>query len=301
MNFPKLFEDFNIKYDTKVNKGWANVACPFCSDDHNHLGFNLTGDYAHCWKCGGHNIRQALSKVLSVSLSQIDDIISQYQDKNSLLYRLNGKVKPKAVRLELPTDGFTSSERKYLLSRKFFPRQLHEKYEVVGGGLTGKWKFRIVIPLIIGGKIVSWTARSILSKSQCDELKIPRYKNLSIEESVMNPKDVLFNIDNCLSDKVVLTEGAFDVFRLGDGFLCSFGTSLTQSQIAELGRRYNKIYIMFDNEEEAQKKARKYGLQLSSMGCDVEIVDAYSEFGVNDGAELSQRQVDIIRQELEFS
>ena len=260
----------------------------------------MGGDYAHCWKCGGHNIRQALSKVLSIPLSQIDDIITQYQDKNSLLYRLNGKVQPKAVRLELPGHGFTIPERKYLLSRNFYPRQLHEKYEVVGGGIAGKWKFRIIIPLIIGGKIVSWTARSILPKSQCDELKIPRYKNLSIEESIMNPKDVLFNIDNCLSNKVVLTEGAFDVFRLGDGFLCSFGTSLTQYQIAELKKRYNKIYMMFDNEPEAQDKARKYGLQLSAMGCDVEIVDAYSEFGVNDGAELNVEQVEVIRKELEL-
>lgn len=300
MNFVKLFEDYHIKYDTRVNKGWVNVACPFCSDEHNHLGFNPVGDYCHCWKCGGHNIRQALSKVLSLSVNQIDDIITQYQDRNSLIYRLNGKRQPMAVKLELPTNKFTSAERKYLLNRNFYPRLLHEKYEVVGGGITGKWKFRIIIPLIIGGKIVSWTGRSILSKEQLDKLKIPRYKNLSIEESVMNPKDVLFNIDNCLSDKVVLTEGAFDVFRLGDGFLCSFGTSLTQYQIAELKKRYNKIYIMFDNEQEAQDKARKYGLQLSAMGCDVEIVDAYSEFNVNDGAELNQEQVYIIRKELEL-
>ena len=24
MNFPKLFDDFNIKYDTRVSKGWVN-------------------------------------------------------------------------------------------------------------------------------------------------------------------------------------------------------------------------------------------------------------------------------------
>ena len=299
MNFQKLFEDYHIDYDTRVNKGWVNVACPFCSDTSHHLGFNILDDYSHCWKCGGHNIRSALQKVLNLPFSSIDSIITEYQN-NGLIYRLNGRKQPKAIKLELPTSGFTLAERKYLLGRSFYPRELHDKYEVVGGGITGKWKFRIIIPLILGGKIVSWTARSILSKDRIDELKIPRYKNLSIEESVMNPKDILFNLDNSLSNTVVLTEGAFDVFRLGDNFICSFGTTLTQYQIAEIKKRYKKIYIMFDNEPEAQDKARKYGLQLSSIGCDVEVVDAYSDFNVNDGAELTQNQVYIIRKELEI-
>ena len=55
---------------------------------------------------------------------------------------------------------------------------------------------------------------------------------------------------------------------------------------------------MFDNEIQAQKTARKYGVALSAIGVDVEVVDAYSDFGVKDGAELSNKQVKIIRKEL---
>ena len=175
---------------------------------------------------------------------------------------------------------------------------LHKKYNVVGGGIVGDWKYRLIIPVIINGKIVSWTGRSILEKSKLDELKIPRYKNLEIKKSVINPKECLFNLDNSKNKTVVLTEGPFDVMRLGDDFICSFGTSLTQSQIKEIKLRYDKVFIMFDNEIEAQQKARNYGQMLSSIGVDVEIVDAYSDFNKNDGGELNDEEVKIIRKEL---
>lgn len=298
MNYTKLFKDYHIQFDERVNSGWTNVTCPHCDDKTFNGGFNNTGDYFHCWKCGGHNLRYTLSLILSVSEKEIDNILIDYQGRTSLLSQLNGKKVAKAIKLELPTDGFTQAERKYLLSRNFSPRQLHEKYGIVGGGLTGSWKYRIIIPLILGGRIVSWTGRSILSKEKIKELKIPRYKNLSIEQSVINPKSILYNLDNAVGKTVVLTEGAFDVMRLGDNFICSFGTELTQEQISVIHNRFQKIFIMFDNEPEAQVKARKFGLQLASVGCDVEIVDAYSDFNKNDGGELTPDEVKIIRKEL---
>ena len=265
------------------------------------MGFNPAGDYCTCWKCGGHRLNDTLSKLLSIPKNKIDEVIEQYKGRMTLLNKLNGKRIGLASELKLPTDTFTPMERKYLTSRNFNPKLLHNKYKVVGGGITGDWKYRIIIPLIINGKIISWTGRSILEKSKLKELNIPRYKNLSIEESVINPKECLFNLDHAKNKTVVLTEGAFDVMRLGDDFICSFGTSLTQSQIKELKMRYEKIFIMFDNEPEAQEKAKKYGMMLSSVGVDVEIVDAYSDFNKNDGGELNDEEVKIIRKELGFS
>ena len=180
----------------------------------------------------------------------------------------------------------------------FNPKYLHEKYKIAGGGIIGPWKYRIIIPLILNGKIVSWTGRSILSDKEIKELNIPRYKNLSIEQSVIDPKSILYNLDNCKGRTAVLTEGAFDVMRLGDDFFCSFGTELKQSQISMIQKRFDKVFIMFDNEPEAQDKAKKYGLQLSSIGVEVEIVDAYSDFNKNDGGELDETEVRVIRREL---
>jgi len=297
MNFVKLFNDYNVEYDTRVNKGWTNVTCPFCDDKTFNGGFNNAGDYYHCWKCGGHNFKQALARTVNIPFNEVDTLIEQYAGRNSVLNTLN-KKQAKATKLTLPTDTFTPAERKYLKERNFSPKLLHEKYKIVGGGITGSWKYRIIIPLVLNGKIVSWTARTILSKQQQQKLKIPRYKNLSIEQSVVDPKSVLYNLDHC-EDKIgVLTEGAFDVIRMGDGFFCSFGTELTQSQISMIKQRFEKVFIMFDNEEEAQAKARKFGLQIASIGVEVEIVDCYGDFNKNDAGELNEKEVQIIRHEL---
>lgn len=257
----------------------------------------MAGDYYHCWKCGGHDFKQTLSYVTNIPKNQIDELIEQYAGRNVVLNKLN-KRRAQAIKLKLPTETLIPIEREYLRKRNFNPKQLHEKYKIVGGGMTGKWKYRIIIPLILNGKIVSWTGRSILSPAKQKELNIPRYKNLSIEESVIDPKSILYNLDNCKKEIGVLTEGAFDVMRMGDDFFCSFGTELTQSQIAMIKDRFKKVFIMFDNEKEAQEKARKFGLQISSIGVEVELVDAYGDFGKNDGGELNPEEVKIIRAEL---
>lgn len=276
-----------------------NVECVYCtSSSHSkHLGFNLADGHCTCWKCGGHRVTLALGRLLAIPSGEVTDVLAQYESRSYVLNCLNKRI-PLAKHLELPTDTFTFAERKYLLSRNFSPRYLHEKYGVAGGGISGEWKYRIIIPLVIKGKVVSWTGRTILSKKKADELKIPRYKNLSIEESCVNPKTSLFNLDNCNKSSVILTEGAFDVMRFGDNSICCFGSAITEEQISVIVDRFDKVFILFDNEPDAQKKAKRYGMQIASMGVEVEVVNAYEDFNKNDGGELTPDEAETIKKEL---
>lgn len=296
IDFASMFRDYNVAFipgDKKMR--WVNVTCPLCGDRTENGGFNQEGGYYHCWRCGSHPLDKVLPLVLGVTLSHIKDILNQYKTRNLMFNSLNEKEN-KVYNLDFNFDDFTKGEREYLEKRGLDPKELYDKYGVRGGGLVGEWRYRIMIPLILNGKVVSYIGRTILSKKRADELHIPRYKNLSKENSVVNSKDVLFNIDHCRKDTIVLTEGCFDVFKLGDDFCCSLGTELTENQLKYLSENYKKIYIMFDNEEEAQRKARKVGMKLVAMGADVEVVDCYSDFGVNDGGELNPSQVKTIRE-----
>jgi DNA primase len=147
---------------------------------------------------------------------------------------------------------------------------------------------------------VSWTGRSILDRKLIDELKIPRYKNLAIEQSVINPKEIFFNLDNCNSDSVILVEGPFDVLRMSEDTICSLGTSVTREQELFLANNFKKVFIAFDNEPAAQSKARHLGMNLVSAGLEVEVVNICEDFGKNDPGELTEDEVNQIKKELEF-
>ena len=205
----------------------------------------------------------------------------------------------KGVDLILPGyDNLTESEKTYLENRGFNISILQKKFGIKGGGLAGEWSYRIIIPIFYEGRLVSWTGRSILSKELIKELNVPRYKNLSVEASAVNPKDILFNIDNCRGNSVIMVEGPFDVLKMGDDCCCSLGTSVTNAQKLLISKKFNKVFLAFDSEESAQEKARKLGRELFQIGVDVEVVDVCADYVKNDPGELVESEVIQIKKEL---
>lgn len=290
MKYAALFERFLVPYSTRENRGWVNVACPWCGDRTYNGGFNAAKNYYNCWKCGGHGHDETLALVLRVGKDEIRGIIKAYRGGE---WEGNDRRVALAEKLVLPSSGLNWAERKYLAGRNFKPSHLVRKYGVCGGGIAGRWRYRVIIPLYMDGVLVSWVARSILPKGIIEANRIPRYKNLSVEESVVNPKETFFNLDHC-GRVGVMVEGTFDVMRLGDGFFCSLGTTLTNAQVALAARRFDKVTIVFDDEGEAQRKAVKFAGQLAAVGVETAVCNAYKVYGVNDGAELTGAQAEEI-------
>ena len=96
-------------------------------------------------------------------------------------------------------------------------------------------------------------------------------------------------------DTVVLCEGIFDAIRGGDGFLCSWGTSMQPSQLSIL-KDFRRVFIIFDSEEAAQEKAYGYGKDLSALGVDVEVIDL--EMGERDIGDMSESEIRDLRVDL---
>jgi hypothetical protein len=295
MNFERLFQHNRIPYSTKVNRGWVNVKCPECGDKSFNLGFNITGNYAHCWRCGGKELYLILSEILNIPYNMVYTIIDEYKDNTETIIQYKPK---KTNSVTLPTNTLNVEERKYLKTRGYNPLTLMQKYGVVGGGISGKWKYRIIVPVFEKHRLVSFLGRSILTPEQLKYFDVPRYKNLSEDESLISVKNVLFNADNCKNKTAVMLEGSFDVFRFGDDSFCCLGSELTQTQINKIANKFDKVFILFDNEKEAQIKAKKYGLILNSLGVEVEIVDCFGDYGKNDCGELTDTEVLKLRKEL---
>ena len=293
MDYVNLFKEYQIPMDTsRLKANWVNVNCPYCGGTSYHLGFNIVDDFCTCFKCGGHNLRMTLTKLLNVPSNTLSQILEPFQIKNVILSRLNKEQKLNKEKIELPNYPLSKTETDYLLSRHFNPKELIEKYNIQGGGWVGDWKNRIIIPIYLGGKLISWTSRTIIKDRE------PRYKNLENELSVIDPKKIFFNLDNCYGKSVALLEGPFDVLRFGDNGICGFGITLTKTQVLYLSDRFKKIYILFDNQRIAQKKAKEYGMTLQGQGLDVFIVDAFSDYGCKDAGEMSPYKIKKLKKEL---
>jgi DNA primase len=96
-----------------------------------------------------------------------------------------------------------------------------------------------------------------------------RYKTLSPDKEIIHHKDILYNFDNIPGEACVLVEGIFDVWRLGAGAVCPFGTTVTEKQ-KRLLMGLKRVFILFDPEEHTQAKARKLAIELADVGVVVE-------------------------------
>lgn len=300
IDFKRMFKDLNVPIrDERRDGTWIQVNCPFCvtpKDTHFNGGFNQIRPTFSCWRCGTHNYLDALSRIMNVDTKHVIQTIKGYRFISE-----NKGEKKIAQGHDLKLPGYRTlndAERKYLENRGFNIEYLRSKFHIRGGGICGDWSYRILIPIYYNGELVSWVGRSILDKKQLEELKIPRYKNLSIEQSVINSKEIFFNLNNCHRDSVILVEGSFDVMRLGDDTICSLGTSVTPEQQLFLASKFKKVFIAFDNEPGAQAKAKHLGMNLSSVGMKVEVVNAYEDFGKNDAGELTESEAIQVKKEL---
>lgn len=299
MDILALYSDFNVEHvlggqHRHVRAGWVGVACPFCSG---HPGYHLGYCYDQkspfygkfvCWRCGGKRLRPALAAILGIPEERVRELVSRYGGGVEVK---TPRLRPKIDRLRtlrLPPYTLPLSEVpgavKYLKGRSFDVRELEGVWGVKatgpGSALTlpdGKridLSYRVIIPIHLDGKAVSWQARDWTGKSKLRYITCPK------EAETVFHKDTLYGLDQAQGmDSVVLMEGVTDVWRWGQGAVATFGTKFRPKQYMTLGRRFKKVTMMFDPEGPAKAQAAKmaqamgeYGVSLKTVhlrvGCD---------------------------------
>jgi len=293
----RFLKDNGIEYwdsGNNVQEGWVNVNCPFCDDPSNHGGFNLKGSYYNCWRCGWHSLVEVVEALALVDSEEAKRILFQYDTRGRIVEDLNLKIKKKKEKVDevryIPDEKIGSYGKHFLLKRGFDPDYVIEKYDLRWGGEVGDWKFRIIIPIRYRNRIIAFQGRDVTGLTKV------RYLTSPSEINSKNPKDVLYNVDRSFGEKVGVVEGPTDVWRMGDGFVATMGTSVTPGQLKLLGR-WKKVFIIFDSERNALKEAWKIKKNLEFLyDCDCRVVNLEK----GDPGDLTDREARKLRKELGF-
>lgn len=291
-NAVQFCKDYHVLYFPKgknVSPGWIGVQCPFCDDKSNHGGIHIkTGKYS-CWNCKENDIVKYIQVITGKSFAEALQIKKEYS--GGVTHSIGIKRKSNVIKIELPGDILDTMHKNYLKKRGFDPDYLQRKYHILGTGITGYWRYRLIIPIYHNGQLVSFTSRDITDKQE------NRYQTLSVEKSIMNPKHTLYGLSYCQNkDRICVVEGPFDVWRMGDGFCSSFGTKITEYQVRLL-LDYKHIIFMFDPEMDAYKTSKDIAENIASHGNMVEIINTENK---KDPADCDDVEAGVIRKELGF-
>ncbi len=236
-----------------VSAGWVGISCPYCGIGTTKHGFgiHLRTLRTSCWKCSGRPLVSALCEITGQSHGDIKRRLGGVDDdpRDARVVRPTGRYRePAGVGPLLPVH------RRYLQRRGFDPDEIAVVWGVGGIGLAPKLQFRLFLPVVVGGKAVSWTTRAVGNV----EL---RYISADPADESVPLKTTLYGADLARAAAVVV-EGPTDAWRIGPGAVATFGLSHTPAQVAAVAQ-FPVRCICFDNEATAQRRARKLADDLT--------------------------------------
>jgi len=271
-----------IERGKNVGRGEINIRCPWCAsaDPSFHMGINLETGHWACWRNrkdhSGKSPVRLLVKLLGLpywrarELAGLDPTYVDPDGFSSVVARLKstGWSKDKAPDLAPKTLEFprsfrpiidsvaTGRHRDYLITRGFHPDDLDElcyAYNLqasIGG--DPKWNARVILPFYLDDQLVTWTARAMGNADI-------RYRDLEYDESVIPPKQTLFNHDVllCGGTWLILQEGPVDALKM-DFYGAPYGVrsvamatnSMSEEQLYLLAEgfcNFERLGVMMDN------------------------------------------------------
>jgi hypothetical protein len=298
MKIKELFEDYGIEYTPgpakNVKSGWVGIQCPFCNDHSNHLGYDLDeehGEIFNCWRgeCGVHKADETISRLLNVSVGQARHIINQYRGGKSETEKKQVEVGQKPFSFPSGTDNMKKQHKIYLEGRGFDPEYLEAAWNLKGTGpmsmIEGSpFKQRILAPIYWAGQVVSFQTRDIKDKDNM------RYKTCPRQYESVHHKHIIYMNKRRKPGGVGFgAEGIFDVWRLGFDSFGTFGTKYTPRQIREIASMFDRVFLLFDPEYEAQQAAEKLAGELRFRKIKTQVIDL-----LTDPADMQQDDADYL-------
>lgn len=254
-----------------------DVRCPICAPKDptkKKLAIRVDDDRNHCWTCGwrAHTLAPLIRKFAGMEkLSEYRERFVPEVERNRRCFVIDVE-EPK--RIELPRDFrllVTASAAdpdaraawRYVLDRGLTERDLW--YFKLGVSDEPRWSRRVIVPSFDGtGQLNYFVARAI------DKGKKPKYDNPDFDKL-----PVIFNELNVdWTQRLVICEGAFDMFKCGDNAVPLLGSDLNEESALFNAILVNNtpVAVALDGDM-WETKALKAAERLAEYNIDVVMVD----------------------------
>ena len=286
-----------------VTEGWVNTNCPHCYDPSTHLGVNLTSKMYSCWICRNTGSIFNLIKLLTGFDNKTVGRLIREHTKDGFSYYFPETTRERVkLEIELPTrlhDKPLRIHKEYLVKRGFRHKELEIYFGIKysgqissflkSDGKRSNFSYRIVIPIYMNKKLVNFTARDVTNSAR------EKYKNCPNDDAVFHTKDCIYGYDlvgkGSSKNVAVVVEGPTDVWRIGPGALGIFGLKYTENQIKALYKKeLERVYLIFDKEEKAQKIAEKFAKEIGTFIPEVFIIEP-EDSDSDDPGSMSKKQL----------
>lgn len=267
----KVFGKASVARNYKNLEIW----CPMCapsSKDKRKLAVKIDNHYCHCWTCG-YRSRSLAPLIAKYARGHLGDY-----KKNFAFSVLNFHETEEIQQvLELPKDFsllITANQRDpdvIALRRYVTSRGLSEKdmwYYKLGLSSESKWARRVIVPSFDKqGKLNYYVARAI------DSYKKHKYENPDIDKL-----PIIFNEININWNKrLVLCEGAFDMFKCGHNVTALLGSDLNEQSLLFNTIIVNNTPIALALDGDMwYTKTQTIAKKLQEYSIDVDLVDMRS-------------------------
>ena len=254
-----------------------DVRCPICAPkDHTKkkLAIRVDDDRNHCWICGwrAHTLAPLIRKYGSQDrLNEYRDKFMSHEERERsrrcmVIDVVETRIElPKDFRLLVtaPSDPDAKAAWRYVLDRGLTERDMW--YFKLGISDEQRWHRRIIVPSFdFDGQLNYFVARAI------DKYKNPKYDNPDFDKV-----PVIFNELNVdWTQRLVICEGAFDMFKCGDNTVPLLGSDLNeQSALFNSILVHNTpVAVAFDGDM-WETKTLKAAKKLAEYDIDVVLVD----------------------------
>lgn len=275
----------------QCSRGWIQFDCPFCTGNPGpHLGYNIRSGYFKCWRCGFQPTVATIKALTGLQYHEARQLVRKYNVKAAIEPHSAKNVRAgTGIEQKWPPEAciMPHTQRQYLLDRGFDSDKLIRDFHLHGSKPIGNLKYRIIVPIYWKDMKIGFQGRTVAGAE-------PKWKAWPHKEDWTVPqKNTLYGHD-WTGNSVIVTEGAPDVWRLGKGnAVATFGQDVIDKQIQALAD-FDVVYVMFDPEETAQKKAKQLAMELSLLDIEAEVVD----LEYCDPGDLEQSEADAIVEEL---